>query len=311
MVNEKDTKYMRKGIVADLHNHTVESDGDYTAEQLIGLAEQAGIRAFAITNHDTLNGLKPAVQAAEKSGVEVVCGVELSVRFKRVEFTGTLHLLCYFNSRCLDQEAFMASVGSVIACGRGEDLVRARVAEINRFFGPDAKNAVLDRELTSDDIFKFSDNATRRHFALALEQTFGINDTSMINQIIGNSSPAYLPSGVDIKDAALLMQREEILSVLAHPAAGSFPGVGHYREVLPPLETVEKILPEFLAAGLKGIEVYYPGHTDEHQKYLLELSQIHHLVVTGGSDCHDASQRPFGIQGLKEDEFAKFEAALQ
>lgn len=62
-------------------------------------------------------------------------------------------------------------------------------------------------------------------------------------------------------------QEYPVVRVLAHPAAGPFPGESHYREVLPPMSTVEQLLPEFLdpkTLGIDGIETYYPGHTEEH-----------------------------------------------
>ena len=93
--------------------------------------------------------------------------------------------------------------------------------------------------------------------------------------------------------------------VFAHPAAGSFPGESHYKEVLPPIETVEKLLPEFLdedIIGLDGIEVYYPAHTKEHRLTLLEWAEKYCLIVTGGSDCHDRIQRRLGVEGMTKEE---------
>jgi hypothetical protein len=106
------------------------------------------------------------------------------------------------------------------------------------------------------------------------------------------------------------MKQHPLLSVLAHPAAGSYPGNGHYKEVLPPIEIVETLLPEFLGAGLQGIEVFYPGHTKAFQEILLEWATRHDLLITGGSDCHDALERPLGVAGITESLFRRFEAAL-
>lgn len=302
---------MKKIIFADLHNHTTDSDGDFTSQQLVNLAQSFDIKAVGITNHDTIKGLKTAVDAGKKAGVEVVCGVEVSIRFKRIYFTGSLHLLCYFSSKHLNDGDFTALISQIISSGRGEKLVHARVSEINRFFGPDGKNAVLKKNLVFDDIARFSDNATRRHFALALNQIHGITDSGMINQIIGNDSPAYLPSGIDMAQAKKLMNTKKMITALAHPAAGSFTGGGHYKEVLPPLEIVEQIFPEFIEAGMNGLEVYYPGHTPKHQERMLSWAKEYNLLVTGGSDCHDSTDRPFGVRGIDHKEFEMFKAALE
>ena len=161
------------------------------------------------------------------------------------------------------------------------------------------------------DIAAYSANASRRHFALALSERFGISDREDINRIIGNSSPAYLPSGVDLDAVGKFIKGEPVVAMLAHPAAGSFPGEGHYKEVLPPVETVERLLPEFLAAGVQGLEVYYPGHTMEHQALLKAWARNHDLLVTGGSDCHDELERPSGVCGVREADYLRLAAAIR
>jgi len=161
-----------------------------------------------------------------------------------------------------------------------------------------------------EEISFYSKNASRRHFALALQEKHNILEKDTRNLIIGNESPAYLPSGVELAEVANFIKKYKVLSVLAHPAAGSFPGGGHYKEVLPKVEVVEKLLPEFLDAGIKGIEVYYPGHDSKHEALMLSWASQYNLLVTGGSDCHDEKERPFGIKGLTETDFLKFKDYL-
>lgn len=301
---------MAQTIVADLHNHTTASDGEYTPEQLVAQAEKLGIQAIGVTDHDTLSGLKRAVAAGEKYKVEVIPGVEISICFKRPYFTGTLHLLAYFKPGRLLDDQFVRGFQTILSQGRGEKLVRARIDEINRVFGPNGESPLLKRELVFEDIAVLSDNATRRHFAIALTQTFGVRNAVTLNAMIGNDSPAYLPSGIKLETVAGFMQDNHIFCALAHPAAGSFPGKGHYKEVLPPLSVVEKILPEFIDAGIKGLEVYYPGHTEEHETLMMAWAKEHHLVATGGSDCHDTLERPTGVRGLTQSDYTVFKRTL-
>ncbi len=297
-------------IFADLHNHTTASDGDFTPEQMVEQAKNLGIKAIGITDHDTLEGLKTAVAAGKKYNIEVIPGVEVSIRFKRPYFTGTLHLLCYFLSTRLLEDQFVRGFQNILAEGRGEKLVRARVDEINKIFGPGRKKALLKRDLKFEDISALSNNATRRHFAIALKQDFGITDDNTMNLMIGNDSPAYLPSGIKLEEVVDFIRENSILAVLAHPAAGSFPGKGHYKEVLPSLKIVQRILPEFIEAGIQGLEVYYPGHTKEHQDLMKSWAEKYHLLITGGSDCHDGIERPTGVRGISESEFKLFKEAL-
>jgi len=301
---------MEPRIIADLHNHTTFSDGDFSPEKLVEQAKALGLKALGVTDHDTLKGLAKAVRAGDDCQIEVIPGVEVSIRFKQPCFTGTLHLLCYFSRERLADDAFVSRFESIMGQGRGEGLVRDRIAQINRVFGPGGDSPLLKREMVFLDIADYSENATRRHFALALAEKFGLKDRETVNRIIGNDSPAYLPSGIDLSQGGAIIKELPVAAVLAHPAAGSFPGAGHYKEVLPPIYVVEKIFPDFLAAGIHGLEVYYPGHTLEHREILKSWAKKYNLFVTGGSDCHDASERPLGVSGISESDFQIFKAAI-
>ena len=292
-------------IFADLHNHTTASDGDFPPGDLVSRAAGMGIKVIGVTDHDTLDGLDSALDAGKTQGIEVFPGVEISVRFKRAFFTGTLHVLTYFSKALLKDSGFVTRFKTLLAGGRGQSLVRARIEKINEVFGPGGESPLLSRALALEDIAAYSANASRRHFAMALADKLGISDKDTITRIIGNDSPAYLPSGVELEQVAGFIQTEPVVAVLAHPAAGSFPGEGHYKEVLPPLETVSRLLPEMLDAGVKGLEVNYPGHAPEHRILLLDWAQKYDLLVTGGSDCHDNANRPLGVAGVGEQEFMR------
>ncbi|MBF0204983.1 MAG: PHP domain-containing protein, partial [Desulfamplus sp.] len=283
-----------------------ESDGDLSPEELVQNMKALGIAVVGVTDHDTDKGLERAVAEGTRIGVRIVTGVEMSVRFKEELFTGTLHLLCYFNPELLKDSRFRQTLKETLEKGRGDALVRARVNEINKFFG----KTILARELTFEEIASYSPTITRRHFALALNQKHGIQNPDIVNQIIGNESPAYLPSGVELESIKEFTEQFPVLTVIAHPAAGSFPGEGHYKEVLPPIETVEKLLPRFLSAGMKGIEINYPGHIESHREILRTWAVKHKLIVTGGSDCHDLHLRPPGVEGITREEFENFSTLM-
>ncbi|MBF0211259.1 MAG: PHP domain-containing protein [Desulfamplus sp.] len=319
---------MKKEIYADMHNHTTASDGDLSAEELVQKIKSLGIAVVAITDHDTDSSIERAIREGQRIGVKVLPGVEISVRFKEDFFTGTLHILCYFQPELFNNSQFRDDLNNTLKMGRGESLVRARVDEINKFFGPQSiiNSPILKNELRFEDVAPYSPTITRRHFALALTQKHDIKNPDIVNQIIGNSSPAYLPSGVDLESVKrffmaysvnnfkdnnsdlnndLSKTKTQIMMALAHPAAGSFPGSGHYKEVLPPIEIVEKLLPRFIDAGVGAIEINYPGHIEPHREILRKWALKYNLAATGGSDCHDKSIRPPGVEGITEEEFKK------
>ena len=133
-----------------------------------------------------------------------------------------------------------------------------------------------------------------------------------MTEIIGNDSPAYVPSGVSLERVSEWARPWPLARVLAHPAAGSFPGESHYKEVNPPLETVAALLPAFLEAGLDGLEVAYPAHTPALAARVEALRRAHGIpLATGGSDSHDPVARPLGVAGVGRAEVAALTALLE
>lgn len=236
---------MNRNFIADLHNHTNASDGEYTPTELVQAAADLGLTAVGVTDHDTLRGLDEALVAGKEAGIRVIFGVEVSLRFRRDYFTGTLHYLLYIPDDILFGTAFREMAIGIFGQGRGPGLVRARVAAINEAFGPHGKTPLLTRDLTAEEIEALAPNVTRRHFALALAQNHGL-DRGQINQLIGNDARSYVPSGIDPAQLTpLLKAYPRLVRVFAHPAAGSFPGESLYNEVLPPIEIVDRLMPEF------------------------------------------------------------------
>ncbi len=113
-----------------------------------------------------------------------------------------------------------------------------------------------------------------------------------------------MPSGIDPAQLTpLLHQYRQLVLVFAHPAAGSYPGESLYNEVLPPIEVVDILMPEFLndnLLGLDGLEVQYPGHAPQHRALMAEWAERYGLIQTGGSDCHDRVERPLGVAGVNQ-----------
>ena len=279
----------------DLHNHTTHSDGDATPQELVARARELGLAALGVTDHDTIKGLPEALEAGRAQGVEIVCGMELTLSFTEAFFCGSLHLLLYFPERLLARQDFRRCTAETLALGRGDALVRARLAAINEHFAPGAAEPLLPRPLLEQDIFAHGHQISRRHFALALRE-LGLTDRPTMSRIIGNDSPAYIPSGAPLEALADYLAAFPFVRVLAHPAAGSFPGDSHYKEVLPPFEVVQLLLPQIRAVvGLDGLEVHYPAHTRQWvQKLTEQCSELGLPLATGGSDTHDQKLRPLG-----------------
>ena len=304
---------MTLSFIADLHNHTTASDGEYAPTELIQMAKELGLTAVGVTDHDTLNGLDEAIAAGEEASIQVVPGVEVSLRFRREYFVGTLHYLLYIPYALLKDAEFREMAQGIFSQGRGGGLVRARVAAINEEFGPNGNAPLLKQDLTAEEIEALAPNVSRRHFAKALSENHRL-DKEQINMLIGNDSKSYVPSGIDPAQLTPLLHKyPQLVRVFAHPAAGSFPGKSLYNEILPSIDIVEILMPEFLdnnLLGLDGLEVEYPGHAPEHRELMGQWADAYGLLKTGGSDCHDSVDRPLGKAGVQQDVLDELVARL-
>ncbi|MCK5682384.1 PHP domain-containing protein [bacterium] len=299
---------MKNKIVADLHNHSTASDGELSPCAVVNQAAEKGLTAVSLTDHDTLVGIDEALTAGAQVKIKVIPGVELTLRLKRPEFVGSLHLLLYFQPELLKDRGFIEAIEELFAAGRGTALVRDRVTAINHFFGPDSATPELRKNLTVEEIESRGDNITRRHFAKVLSENHQL-ERPQVDAIIANQSLAYLPSGIDPEKLLPLRSNFPLLIFFAHPAAGSYPPPSHYREVLPPWPTVADLMPEFLAQepiGIDGLEIEYPGHREIEKKTLRKLADDYNLLISGGSDGHDLTERPYGVNGIDKNDFSRF-----
>ena len=290
-------------IFADLHNHTIYSDGTCDIKCLVKLVKEKGIKAFSITDHDSIDGIKEAIKIARKEEVIFIPGVEVTIRCIKEYFKGSIHLLLYFDEILMEDDEFVVNVKEVLSKGRGEQLFRERLKNINQFFGPEGINPILDSEVKYDELKVYGNNLSRRHLGIYLRDKYNLSREE-VNLIIGNSSPAYVPSGIDILQLTPLLDKYPFVRILAHPAAGSYPENGHYKEVLPPVEIMEKLLKELETIKLDGLEIEYPGHTPQLKEILYNwMDKYKFKIVTGGSDFHDLEERPCCISGISEEQF--------
>ena len=238
----------------ELHTHTTYSDGILTPQQLVDRAAQNGVKALAITDHDTLHGWDEAIAAAEPYGMEIVPGVELST----VHNGRSLHILGYYPKR----ELLEAPLAERLAGRkrRAKQMV-ANLAEI----GFPLEIAGLEGNMALG----------RPHIASAMVRAGYVNSNQeAFARFLGEDKPAYVHyEKFSIEDGIGLILDCGGIPVWAHPYL--FRG-----------GRVEEVLPELLAAGLKGIEVYHPHHGNNKINRLKKLCRQHDLLMTGGTDYH-------------------------
>lgn len=242
----------------DLHLHSTASDGTNAPEVVVQAAREAGLQALALTDHDTVEGIPAARDAARAAGIDLVPGVELSA----YEGSDEVHLLGLHITR-LDEMRDALAVFRAARRERAEGIVRL----LNG----------LGVRITFDDVLAVARDAAigRPHVARALvENGWAMDLRDAFDRYLGAGRPAYLDKRrVTIPEAIDLIHRSGGIAVFAHPGA----------------EGSRERIETLAAMGLDGIEVIHPSHSAEDRARLLALTRHFNLVPSGGSDSHGSA----------------------
>ncbi len=246
----------------DLHTHSTASDGSFSPRELVRLAKARGLKAMALTDHDTIDGLPEALAAGEEFGIEVIPGVEISARHPG----GSMHILGYF----LDYRSEALAARLAVLKQARKDRNPQIIAKLNNLGIP----------LTLEQVEALSGGGQlgRPHIAQALYQGGYVGSLQEAFDIyLGNNGLAYVSKFRFPPEEALGMIREARgIPVLAHPFT-----LGPQTT-----ETLRPILKDLMKMGLAGLECYYPEHTFAQEALYLYLARELGLLITGGSDFH-------------------------
>jgi 3',5'-nucleoside bisphosphate phosphatase len=249
----------------DLHVHTNLSDGTNSPEQVVRFAAQQGLRAIAITDHDTVAGVSRACEQGETNGVEVVPGVELSTKWD----TGIMHVLGYWIRA--DHPDFVKSL-DLLQRGR-----RERVPKILRRL--DAQNIRVSQ--SEVDLEARGGVPGRPHVGRVMVRKGYVKDIQdAFDKYLGKGRSAYVAKQVLFPEEAIrLLAQTAGICVLAHPYS--------LEETPDGLRAILKSLKRY---GLRGIEAYCPKHSPEETNAFLDLARSLDLAVTGGTDYHGSNK---------------------
>ena len=247
--------------LVDLHVHSTVSDGVYLPREGVERAAEVGLKAIALTDHDTTAGVAEALAAGQAAGIEVIPGVEISTEFEG----GACHMLGYFIN---PDAADLAHVLEVAREGR-----RRRNAGIL------ARLNDLGFRLTMDEVTRrqATGTLTRAHFAAAmLEKGYVRNWDEAFEKYLGRGKPAYVPRRrVAPADAIAAIRGAGGLAALAHP-----------RQLNRSLAETEEWLRRFAQAGMEAVEVHSPDHTANFARHYGEMARRLGLLAVGGTDWH-------------------------
>ena len=265
----------------DLHTHTTASDGSLSPVQLVQKAQEIGLSALAVTDHDTISGLADAAAEAKRRGLDFLAGVELSVEDKE----GRFHLLGYgFNPN------FPELAEKLVELRRSRAARNTQMAEKMAELGlPVTMDDVRDAARKHAEDGEESEVIARPHFAQALIAKGVVGSVQeAFDKYLASGKPLYHAKEVlTPADAIALLHRAGGVAVMAHP--------GLVPLSKPALAARVKSLAE--DAGMDGIEALYSQHSSADTAFFLELARENGLLVTGGSDFHGTPKPhvPLGI----------------
>jgi len=240
---------------ADLHVHTRASDGDFPPEDVVRLAKEAGLAAVGIADHDTIDGIGPALEAGKKYGIEVIPGVELSTQVGDAE----VHMLGYFIDWRDEQFRGRLHVFREARRTRARQMVEKLCRAGVKIPYEEVLNAAGGGAVCRPHIAQVM---LKHGYVETLQEAF--------ERYIGVACPAYVKKyQLSPAEAIEMIHRARGISVLAHPT------------FLNP-----DILPMLIKEGLRGIEVYHSKHDASAIADFKRLAQQYNLLVTGGTDSH-------------------------
>lgn len=242
----------------DLHIHSSASDGRFSPAEIVRKSAEAGLTVIALADHDNVDGIAPALEAAKDfPWLKVIPGVEISVDVPE----GEVHMLGYFIDYT-DRELL-------------EFLERMRDSRRKRAQGMIAKLANLGLNIEWERVKEIAGSGSvgRPDIATALlEKGYITSIKEAFTKYIGWGGPAYVErEKMSPQETVELILRAKGLPVLAHPLTINDP---------------ETLIIELKESGLVGLEAYYKDYTREEINRLVNLADKYGLITTGGSDYH-------------------------
>lgn len=246
----------------DLHVHSTCSDGTLTPSEVVSYAHQKGLKAIALTDHDTVSGVHEALSKGNELGIIIVPGIEFSASYNGKE----VHILGYYIDP--NNERLQSKLTALI---EGRKIRNQKILDAL---------AKLGMPITFEDLAEGSKPETvftRAHFAAALlRKGYIATRDEAFAKYISPGKPAYFPREYfTVSECIDMIHSAGGLAVLAHPCL-----YGYSRS------EITQILKDLKKQGLDGVECLYSTHTQDDVSHLLQVCLNEKLFPTGGSDFH-------------------------
>lgn len=251
--------------IVDLHVHSNKSDGTCSPSELVDLAIQKGLSAFALTDHDTTAGLDEAIEYAKGRDIEVVPGIEFSTEYQGRD----IHVL----GLAIDYKA-------PVFADRLQAFVDSRIGR-NRKMCRNLTEAGID--ISYEKLMAAYPGAviTRAHYArYLLDHGYVKSLPEAFERYVGDHCPYFVPrEKVTPVQAVQLIRQAKGIPVLAHPT------LYHMGK-----DALQKLVSSLTEAGLVGLEAVYSTYSAGEEREMRQLALRNGLLISGGSDFHGSNK---------------------
>lgn len=244
-------------IKVDFHIHTSCSDGVLSPTEVVKRANANCVEYLAITDHDTLSGISPALEEAKNCNVKIIPGIELSTQHN----DESIHILGFFKDDNYKNENLIKEL---------EEIKNHRIIRTKKMIKKlkDNFNINIDFEKILESS---KDTIARPHIARAIiDAGYNFDFEYIFNNFIGKNCKAYVPTlKLSTIDGINILKKYNCITILAHPKLISNTNIG-----------------EFLDMNLDGIEAIYYQNTPEETLKFVDIANKNNLLITSGSDFH-------------------------
>ncbi|MFO7860433.1 MAG: PHP domain-containing protein [Desulfosalsimonas sp.] len=251
----------------DLHIHSNASDGSLAPAQILSQAAVCGLAAISITDHDTVAGVKTALQIKLSQGPAFISGVEISAEFPPgFNASGSMHLLGY------GFDPYNQPLAELLEKQQQSRARRnPRILEKLADLGIDIHMADIAAEARKNEIARphIAAHMVKNGYAASIDDAF--------DRFLAKGQPAYVDRfRIKPEEAIFHIHQSGGVAVLAHPGLLVFELGGE----------LEKLVAGLAAMGLDGLEAYYSSHSPRQTAAFEAIAEKYDLLLTGGSDFH-------------------------
>ena len=276
-----------KNMKIDLHTHTFYSDGSLSPKELVNLAVKRKIKILAITDHDTIKGVKKILKTKNRGNIEIIPGIEITAKVSNSK--DEIHIIgLYINiySKSLRSLLYQVSRFKKIK-------INKRLKLVNKYF----KTSITYRDLKE----KTRGIPSLPHIAMVLLDRGYVNNIKEGIRLMTKGGPCHVNlvnKLVHAREAIKIIHESNGIAILAHPFAYKRENKFVY------LKDIGNLVKELVDYKLGGIELYTPDITKNEKKFCEKIVKKYNLAVSGGSDFHDEKfipQNKLGFLNIKKD----------